>query len=185
MKIEGVILAGGKSSRMNYSNKSFLSYGGSSFISIIIETFKKKFEKISIVANDFSKYVAFDVEIYGDYYKGIGPIAGIHSAIKSSDSDLFFFVGTDMPFFDIEAIEMIMKYKNDADVIIAEDKNGLHPLFGIYNRKILGKIEEEIARGNYKLVDLINNCNYKTVDFTSYEDRLKNINTVDEYNCLE
>ena len=45
------ILAGGKSSRMNYNNKALLSYKEKTFIENIIEA-GKNFKKVVIVANN-------------------------------------------------------------------------------------------------------------------------------------
>jgi molybdopterin-guanine dinucleotide biosynthesis protein A len=52
MKIGAVILAGGKSRRMNYNNKSFLSFDGETFIEKIIHVLERRFDDIIIIAND-------------------------------------------------------------------------------------------------------------------------------------
>ena len=49
------IMAGGKSSRMNYNNKALLSYKEKTFIENIIEA-GKNFKKVVIVANNKEIY---------------------------------------------------------------------------------------------------------------------------------
>ena len=52
--VVGAILTGGKSSRMNYINKSFLNINNKDFIEIIINTLSKRLEKIYINANQIN-----------------------------------------------------------------------------------------------------------------------------------
>ena len=60
-RIVGAILTGGKSSRMNFINKSFLNVNNKDFIEIIINTLSKRLEKIYINANqDIEKYQKFN-----------------------------------------------------------------------------------------------------------------------------
>ena len=49
------ILAGGKSSRMNYNNKALLSYKEKKFIEHIIEA-GKEYKEIIIVSNNIEEY---------------------------------------------------------------------------------------------------------------------------------
>ena len=49
------ILAGGKSSRMNYNNKAFLNYKDKRFIEHIIDV-GKNYKEVIIVANDKNLY---------------------------------------------------------------------------------------------------------------------------------
>ena len=71
------IMAGGKSSRMNYNNKALLSYKEKTFIENIIEA-GKNFKKVVIVANNKEIYRDFNVDVISDIYVGNGPLSGIH-----------------------------------------------------------------------------------------------------------
>ena len=59
------IMAGGKSSRMNYNNKALLSYKEKTFIENIIEA-GKNFKKVVIVANNKEIYRDFNVDVISD-----------------------------------------------------------------------------------------------------------------------
>ena len=55
MEICALVLAGGKSSRMNGNNKAFLKYQDKTFIENILEVLKK-FNKIYISVDNIEKY---------------------------------------------------------------------------------------------------------------------------------
>ena len=74
------ILAGGKSSRMNYNNKALLSYKEKKFIEYIIEA-GKDYKEIIIISNNLQEYKGFNLRVVEDIYKGNGPLSGIHSAL--------------------------------------------------------------------------------------------------------
>ena len=78
-----VILTGGKSSRMNFQNKSFLKLDNKFFIENIIANLEQKVSKIIINANnDIDKYQFLNLEIIRDKISGYkGPLAGLHSAM--------------------------------------------------------------------------------------------------------
>ena len=69
-KLISVILTGGKSSRMNYLNKSFLKINDQFFIEKIISSLKDKTETICINANnDIEIYKGFKLTIIQDVLK--------------------------------------------------------------------------------------------------------------------
>ena len=67
-----VILTGGKSSRMNFQNKSFLKLDNKFFIENIIANLEQKVSKIIINANnDIDKYQFLNLEIVRDKIFGL------------------------------------------------------------------------------------------------------------------
>lgn len=88
-KITGVVLCGGKSSRMN-TDKALLKLGEKTIIEIIYKKLKSVFDEVIISANDSEKYKFLDAQIIKDIYKDRGPLAGIHSALKYSEYEKIF-----------------------------------------------------------------------------------------------
>lgn len=76
------VLTGGRSSRMNFQNKSFLKIYDKTIIEILLDQLKKLECKIIINVNDdLDKYSNFGYELVSDEIKGRkGPLAGLHSA---------------------------------------------------------------------------------------------------------
>jgi len=80
-EITGIILSGGKNSRMGV-NKAFLELDGQRLIDKILDIYKNIFSEIIIVANDPLSYTEFsDTIIVTDIYKGKGPLGGIYTGL--------------------------------------------------------------------------------------------------------
>lgn len=177
------ILAGGKSSRMNYNNKAFLSYKDKTFIEHIISC-GKDYKEVIIVANDESLYKRFNLRIVKDLYIGNGPLCGIHSAIKNSSTDKVLCVACDMPLINENILNTLGNYKGDYDVLVPKVDNRLQPLCSIYSKDILEDIECSLNKNENKLQKLITSLDYKIIEgFEAFE--FSNINTPEEYKDLE
>ena len=182
------ILAGGKSSRMNYNNKALLSYKEKKFIEYIIEA-GKDYKEIIIISNNLQEYKGFNLRVVEDIYKGTGPLSGIHSALINSTTDKVLCIACDMPLITQNVLNVIGNYNGEYDVLVPRVNERLQPLCGIYSKSILPKIEEAIKENNNKLQLLIRSLNLKVIegdDKSKFIERdFSNINTEKEYRELE
>ena len=182
------ILAGGKSSRMNYNNKALLSYKEKKFIEYIIEA-GKDYKEIIIISNNLQEYKGFNLRVVEDIYKGNGPLSGIHSALVNSTTDEVLCIACDMPLITEKTLNILGDYSGDYEVLIPRVSERLQPLCSIYSKKIIRNLEEAIKENNNKLQLLIKSLNYKIIEGNEeakfIEDDFLNINTEKEYSELE
>lgn len=182
------ILAGGKSSRMNYNNKALLSYKEKKFIEHIIEA-GKEYKEIIIVSNNIEEYKDFNVRVVKDIYKGNGPLSGIHSALINSSTDKVLCVACDMPLITKDTLNIIGNHSEEYDVLVPKVNEKMQPLCSIYSKKIVTKLEEAIRKNNNKLQLLIKSLNFKVIEGDCknkfIERDFSNINTEKEYRELE
>ena len=157
-----VILTGGKSSRMNYQNKSFLKLGNISFIEKIIQTLEKRVSKIIINANnDTDKYKLFNLEIIKDKISGYkGPLAGLHSAMynyRNTNDDLWFAIfPTDAPIINCDLIDLFERQNSNKNMAyISKIDGSIEPMFSFWSIKSFFYLDEV----------LINNDGYKIMKF--------------------
>jgi molybdopterin-guanine dinucleotide biosynthesis protein A len=149
MTIEGAILAGGKNSRYGGKNKAFIIVEGVKIIDRNLRVLRTRFSRISIITNNkeqFSDYSSYPMS--SDYYHNIGPLAGIHSALRNAQSDFVFVTSCDMPFLDAAIITSIVDFVDvqTVDAIIPRINNKIEPLFALYNVAILDRLEQHITR---------------------------------------
>jgi molybdopterin-guanine dinucleotide biosynthesis protein A len=182
------ILAGGKSSRMNYNNKAFLNYKNKKFIDHIIES-GKNLKEVIIVANDIKLYEKFNLRIVKDIYIGNGPLSGIHSALKNSSTDKVLCIACDMPLVSEEVINFLGNYEERYDILVPMVKGRLQPLCSIYSKSIINNLEESLIKNENKLQQLIKSVDYKVVEALEYREFSEcdfiNINTLEDYKSLE
>lgn len=182
------ILAGGKSSRMNYNNKALLLYKEKTFIENIINAGSNFSEKI-IIANEEEQYKNFNLKVYSDIYFGNGPLSGIHSALKNAKNDRVLCIACDMPLISSDALNLIGDINANYEVLVPSINNKLQPMCAIYSKGLIPKIEKLLIKGENKLQKFILSTDYKIIDNRSYkglnESDFSNINTEKEYELLE
>lgn len=182
------ILAGGKSSRMNYNNKALLNYKEKKFIEHIIEA-AKDYKEIIIISNNLSEYRGFNLRVVEDIYKGNGPLSGIHSALINSTTDKVLCIACDMPLITKDTLNIIGSYDKEYEVLVPSVNERLQPLCGIYSKNIIPKLEEAIKENNNKLQLLIRSFDLKVIEGDNkskfIERDFSNINTEKEYRELE
>ena len=182
------ILAGGKSSRMNYNNKALLKYKEKRFIEHIIEA-GKDYSEIIIISNNLDEYKSFNLRVFEDIYKGNGTLSGIHSALMHAKTDKVLCIACDMPLITSKTLNTIGNYKEEYDVLVPKVNQRLQPLCGVYSKNIIPKLEDAIKENKNKLQLVIKSLNFKVIEGNNnnrfLEQDFLNINTETEYKELE
>jgi molybdopterin-guanine dinucleotide biosynthesis protein A len=174
--ITGAILAGGKNSRFDGIIKSKLHVHGVPVISRIIDVFKGLFDDIIIVTNDPGEYLQFDgCRIERDIFMNIGPLGGIHAALKASSGKSVFVTAGDMPFPDRSIIVRLIKnfLGKNAEVTVPLLNGRLETLHAVYNASLLNKIEQYIKESpGHSLRNLIRGLNTDIVTLENCSENL-------------
>lgn len=187
-----LILMGGQNKRMNGQHKAFLDLNGESFLKHIIKEMST-FSPIVLSVNDREKFKDLDYPMIVDEVKGIGPMGGIYSALKSLDCDYLFITACDMPFMSAEFASYMYDYMKSLNpqpaALVLSDLGGkFSPLGGIYSKKLLPYIEELIQNEHYRLGKLlkISGAAILPIAETPFSETiLSNINTPEEYAMLK
>ncbi len=162
IKINGYILAGGKSSRMG-TDKGLLQFRGKPLIGYTIEKLKPAVSELVIVSNN-SDYSAFGLEVISDIIKDAGPAGGIHSALNHTKSKLNIIVSCDMPFISIETINFLIRNSGNSQIVLTEHNNKKEPLFALYSKDCLDEWESLILKNILSLQKLILNFNARIIN---------------------
>lgn len=141
--ITGIILSGGKSTRMGV-NKSFLKIGEQFVIEKIFNVMKSVFSELIIITNEPELYEFLGVKTYKDIYTDVGPIAGIHSGLTHSKTEKNFVISCDMPLINAEVIQSIIEYPGNAQVKVPFADGFIQQLCGLYSKTLLNLIESDI-----------------------------------------
>ena len=142
--ITGIILSGGKSSRMGV-NKSLLVINGKTIIERVRDLMQNIFSEVILITNDPEEYEFLGLEIYEDVYKGYGPLAGIHSGLLNSTTRKNFIISCDVPLMTEQMIRYLIEFKTDKFITVAKADGFIQQLVGIYNRDILVTVKETLV----------------------------------------
>lgn len=187
----GIILAGGKNSRMG-TNKAFLEINGSQLIDKTINIYREIFSEIIIVTNDPLSYIKFtDAAIVTDIYKGKGPLGGIYTGLFYSKNDHAFISACDMPFLNKDFIIYLTEHADKFDIVVPQLSEGFQPLHAIYSQNCLSHIKKMLLAdklkitGFYKEVRLLSIPEEKIKPFNQDGRLFLNINTPEDITSLK
>jgi len=152
--ISAFVLAGGKSSRMQ-QDKAMLRVRDRYLIEYSIGVMQKLTDNVRIIG-DPAKYDFIGLPVIPDFVPPNGPLAGIYTGLKFSDSRHNLFLACDMPFMEYEFFTLLLKKIGEADAAVIRFNDGkVEPLASIYTRKGLPEIERNIASRQYKITDFL------------------------------
>jgi len=160
-EITGIILAGGQNLRMG-RNKAFVHWKGKRLIDWVYDAIAPLCSEIIISANegDFSH---LDAKIVPDRFSKIGPIAGIEAGLSSSQTEINIIVSCDTPLLTTVFFQHMIRQHASYEISIPVHDGINEPMIGIYNRLVLSKFQDAIARGQFKPPAIIKSCNYQEV----------------------
>jgi molybdopterin-guanine dinucleotide biosynthesis protein A len=148
----GVILSGGKSTRMG-TDKAFLEIEGKRLIDRITLMFRDIFREVILVTNTPLDYLDQDCIIASDIFKNKGALGGIYTGLFYASFDHAFISACDMPFLNRSFIEHMIECVDKYDIVVPEAPDGLQPLHAIYSKRCLSPIKKLMDADNLKITD--------------------------------
>lgn len=185
----GVLLAGGKSSRMK-KNKAFLELEGQHLVERSLGILQAVFAEVLISSNNPEMYTMYDVPVIQDNILDRGPLEGIYQGLIAATYDVVFFVACDMPFLDVELIRLLAKWIPEYDIVVPRLQSGPHPLHAFYNRRCIPEIKRKLEAGRFKVSDFGQICSVRYVEevdlqaFENLNKALCNVNTPDDWSAV-
>lgn len=178
--ITGIILAGGKSSRMG-TDKGFLKLNGKLFIEHSIAAMKPLVSQIMIVSNN-PEYDAFKLKRVEDIIKNSGPLAGIYSGLHHSETEYNLVLSCDIPLIKTSVLEKLIEANDEVSGIIQIVSNNRQmPLIALYKKTCEATFYKLLQNDERRLHVAINQCKVKNVILNSeFEIFTENINTPEE-----
>lgn len=184
--ITGVILAGGKNSRMG-SDKGMLEVEGKKIVDRIISVIKPFVQEVIIVSNG-ANYDKLEYAVYKDIVKDAGPMGGIHAALQNSKTEKILVVSCDMPFVSKEVILALIREADSGEVVLPEHGDShTEPLCAVYSKSCFSKFAELLNRGEWKMKNALQYFVIRRIVFPGNENTkhiFMNINTPAEYKSI-
>ncbi|WP_088227954.1 molybdenum cofactor guanylyltransferase [Desulfosporosinus sp. FKB] len=186
LEATGVLLAGGKNSRMK-KNKAFLELEGKPLVERTLDVLEDTFSEVLISSNEPELYKDYNFSVIQDEHRDQGPLAGLYQGLKAADNPSVFFVACDMPFLQGELIRFLFRWAPDYDVVVPRFQSVIHPLHAFYHRNCLPEIKKNLEAGRLKITDLFSACSIKYVEeteltsFSGLDDVFCNVNTPQEW----
>jgi molybdenum cofactor guanylyltransferase len=168
--VTGIILSGGKSTRMN-APKTLIRVAGERIIDRQIAALRLAFGRVVVVGSGPEIAGTEGVRIIPDdaSFSGMsGPMRGICTALRTVGGACFV-VACDMPFINPRLMSHLAGLLAGHDLVIPVVNGLVEPLFGVYGLNALKAIEGSLMRGGRRIRDVFGSLDVLYVD----EDELK------------
>ena len=188
-QLAGVILAGGESKRFG-TPKAFVKYQEKYFFEHSIEALAPFTDKLIVVSHpSFTDRFSYRslMKVLEDLapYRGNGPLSGLYSVMKQVEAEWYIVLPCDMPLITAKVISQLIEAADETvDAVIPVISGKIHPLVAVYHQRVLPVLTEQLANGDYRMMDVIRKLNVKEIteaDLPSAKRLFKNINTKDAY----
>ena len=153
--VTGVLLAGGRASRMGGRDKAFAAVDGEAIAVRTVRLFRTLFPQVLVATNKPERFRALDVETVGDAFVDCGPLAGIHAAMRRAVHPWIFVAACDMPGLDADVIRFLLARIGDVDAVVPRWEHDIEPLHAIYAVRLLPQVEDALRAGHHALRDFL------------------------------
>ncbi|GGD11552.1 molybdenum cofactor guanylyltransferase [Hyunsoonleella pacifica] len=183
--ITGIILAGGKSSRMG-TDKGFLKLNTKPFVQYSIDALKPLVSNI-IIVSDHSEYDSLGYKRITDDIKEAGPVSGIYSGLKASETTYNLVLSCDIPLITTIVLQKLIDAADeDSEIIQAESNGKTMPLIALYKSNIRDTFKSFLEQDERRLRIAIKACKHKNVVLDeTHQNATLNVNTKEELKHIE
>ena len=195
--ISGLILAGGRGSRMGHVDKGLQTFRGVSMAAHVIERLAPQVGAIAINANqNLDQYAAFGLPVWPDDLQGFeGPMAGLETGLRRCTTDYLVTAPCDSPFLPADLVERLSSALDEsgAELALAEteepDDSGElrvqpHPVFALVKKSALPHLANFLATGGRRMDGWYGSIKVARVRFDDAS-AFRNINTLRELQQFE
>jgi len=187
--ITGVILAGGRATRMGGQDKGLLLVNDKCLIEYVIAAFRPQVGKLFISANrHLEQYAQISgcpvlADTFGHYE---GPLAGMATALAKASTDYVLFVPCDSPLLSPQLAQRLYTglIETNAQVSVADDGERIHSVFSLLNKNVLGELLVFLENGERSVQHFFALLKSVRVDCSDIAVTFSNINTPEELVAL-
>jgi len=191
--IAGLVLAGGRSSRMGGADKTLLELGGRPLTRLVLDRLRPQVGRIVINTNaDRALFTGFGVDIISDTIAGYqGPLAGILAGMEwaagKPDVTHILSLAGDTPFFPDDLADRLAAHSVGGRVAVAASKGRVHPTFALLPVSLRNQLAAFLESGDTRRVmTFLEQAGLDVVDFpvtrlgSAEVDPFFNINTPED-----
>lgn len=183
-EVTGLILAGGRASRMGGIDKGLQSLNGDAMVAHVLRRLQPQVGGMLINANrHLDAYRQFGVPVCSDQIEGFaGPLAGVHAGLTQCRTPYLVTAPCDSPLLPVDLVSRLWlaMERDDSDVAVAvtgqPESWQRHPVFILLKTALLPRLQAYLAAGGRKVDDWLGTLNCAEARFDD-EAAFANVNT--------
>ncbi len=182
--VQGVVLAGGKSTRMG-TDKGFLKLDNRNFTEILIDKIEKVTSEKVVISANLATYEQFNRVLVTDNYLERGALGGLEAVMSKQQADYYLVVSCDSPLVSEELLKnLIQKSIKTKRSVWVKSAEKVHPLIAVYHKDMYKEILNRIVTSDLKMQNLLTTNQIDFLEIKETEE-LQNFNTPEEFKTIK
>jgi len=186
-EIIGVVLAGGRATRMGGKDKGLQLLNGTPLWQRVADVLADQVSALAISANrHIDIYQQSGYPVYQDRQADYpGPLAGMLSVMQQSQGEWFIFCPCDTPFIPSCLVERLVRQRGDSPVVWVHDGERDHPAIALVNRALASDLQQYLASGERRVMVFMRLSGGHPVDFSDLKSAFINVNTTEDLQLMQ
>ena len=175
--VNGIVLAGGRSTRMG-RDKALLEWHGGTLMDHMVDLLSSVTSKVQVVGRD----------PLPDLFPGRGPLSGMLTALQISQTETNLVIAVDLPLLTKEFLKYLrFRMENSAQSLVACRVESHFPLCLGLRRTLLPELERRVLGGELSVQAFVRGCSPELVlepelSHAGFDvSMFQNINTQEDY----
>lgn len=178
-KSTGIVLCGGRSSRMHRA-KALLPWRGRSMLEHTVSVLRDAVDEVIVVSAPDMLLPPLDARIVADREPGLGPLAGIREGLAAAETEFAFVTSTDVPFLTAEVVAQLLSHRK---AVAVESEGFVQTLCAVYPCALAPLAQELIDAGRLRPLFLLEAAGFLSVPVEELADprAILGFNTPEQY----
>lgn len=186
--ITGIILAGGRSRRLQGQDKGLLPAGQRTLVEHVIARLQPQLDTLCINANrNLDQYRQLGLSVFtDDWQEYAGPLAGFYSATRHCPGDWFLTCPCDTPFLPDDLVARMSRTActEQVPVVTVSDGQYTHGTICLFHRDCSDSLLRYHQQGQQRVQEWIRAQSHAIVDYSDQAAAFMNINTAEQLRKL-
>lgn len=181
-EVTGVVLAGGRATRMGGQDKGLINFNGQPLFEHVISKLAPQVNNVVISANrNIEKYQSVGLSVLSDTLADFpGPLAGMLSIMQHLSEEWFLFCPCDTPNIPGDLAYKLWEQKGDSIAVWVNDGERDHPTIALMHRRLATDLEQYLASGERRVMVFLRQIGGKAVVFPNQMQNFANVNTPED-----
>jgi molybdopterin-guanine dinucleotide biosynthesis protein A len=188
MRFGGVVLCGGKSTRMGYA-KAWLPFGNEVMLQRVVRLLSEVVSPIVVVAapQQVLPPLPASTQIAVDRQEGRGPLEGLRAGLSAlvGACDAAYVASCDSPQLAPAFVRRMIDLLGDCQIAVPREGALYHPLAAVYRLSVLPMTEALLAEDRLRPVYLFEKLNTRSVPLELLREVDPQLRTLANLNCPE
>ncbi len=167
----GVIVAGGRSTRMGELEKAVVDIAGTPLVRRVADRLTAAVDRLVVNCRSDQRAAieealsGFEPTFAIDSEPDRGPVAGIETGLGAVDTEYAAVVAVDMPFLDPGLLSYIFERAEGYDAAVPRPSDWFEPLHSVYKTEpMLDACERALKEPNPRIIEPLSSLEYTVID---------------------